>query len=250
MFNLSEIIQNAQGGQAVSNLGQQFGLSQQQVESAVGALIPALSQGFLNKASSAGGLGDLIGGLVHPDHQASFSDPGAAAANADTGNAAIGNIFGSNSVVGQIVERASAASGISPDVLRQMLPVLATIVMGGLTKSMSNQGFGGLLGQLASAASAGGLGSILGQFGGGAASEAPAGQSGGGWGGIAGAVLGSLFGGGGASPSQSAAANQPVDPQTLHEGMSSLTNMLKPGPGAENSDLQRDIGNILGGSSR
>ena len=193
MFNLSEIIQNAQGGQAVGNLANQFGISEPDAQRAISALIPALSQGMLAKASSTGGLGDLLGGLTHPDHQASFSDPDAAAANAGAGNATVGNIFGSNSIVGQVLERASAASGVSPDLLRQMLPVVATIVMGGLAKSMGNQGFGGLLGQLASAAGGGGLGSILGQFMGGGAqsgaaqpSAAPAGGTGG-WGGIAGA---------------------------------------------------------------
>ena len=249
MFNLSDIIQNAQGGQAIGNLAQQFGLPQADAERAVSALIPALSQGMLAQASSSGGLGGLLGGLMHPDHQASFSDPNAAAANTGTGNAALGTIFGSNSVVGQIVERASAASGVSPDVLRGMLPVLASIVMGGLAKSMGNQGFGGILGQLASAAEGGGLGSILGQLGGGAAQPGAA-PGGGGWGGIAGAVLGSLFGGG-STAQPASAGGQAVDPNHASAGLNSLTNMLQPGPAAsQNPDLERDIGNILGGGSR
>ncbi len=249
MFNLSEIIQNAQGGQAIGNLAQQFGLAPDEAERAVSALIPALSQGFLNQASSSGGLGGLLGGLMHPDHQASFSDPQAAAANADTGNAALGNIFGSNSVVGQIIERASAASGVSPDVLRGMLPVLASIVMGGLAKGMSNQGFGGLLGELASAAKSGGLGSILGQLGGGGAAAQPGTASGGGgWGGIAGAVLGSLFNGG-AGGTQPAGGGT-VDPNHLGAGLNSLTNMLRPGPAGGGGDLERDISSILGGGGR
>ncbi len=56
MFSLNEIFQNAQGGKAAENLGAQFGLSTEQVNSAVQALIPALSMAFLSKLKDPGAL--------------------------------------------------------------------------------------------------------------------------------------------------------------------------------------------------
>ena len=44
---------------------------------------------------------------------------------------------------------AAATSGVGQAILKQMLPVIASIVMGGLFKSVNNQGLGGILGQFA-----------------------------------------------------------------------------------------------------
>ena len=64
---------------------------------------------------------------------------------------------------------------MSPQIIQQMMPVVASMLMGGLFHSMNSQGMGGILGQLAGAAnSPGGLGSALGQAAGG---EQPAGGS-------------------------------------------------------------------------
>lgn len=43
-MNLNEIMQAAQGGQGVNNLASQFGLTPDQAQSAVQAVIPAFSQ--------------------------------------------------------------------------------------------------------------------------------------------------------------------------------------------------------------
>ncbi|HTJ03402.1 MAG TPA: DUF937 domain-containing protein, partial [Methylovirgula sp.] len=60
MFNLSEIINNAQGGKAVDNLAQQFGITPDQAQSAVQALIPAISGGLMQKVGQSGDLGGII----------------------------------------------------------------------------------------------------------------------------------------------------------------------------------------------
>ncbi len=46
MFNLSEIMQSAQGGQAIPNLAKQFGLTPEQTQAAINALLPAFSVGL------------------------------------------------------------------------------------------------------------------------------------------------------------------------------------------------------------
>lgn len=237
MFNLNDILQSAQGGQAINNLAQRFGLSPEQAQAAVQALIPAISAGLTRAASNPGSLGSVISAVTDSTHQASFNDPNTAQSSAATqkSNDTLSQILGSNHIIQQIVQRASAVTGIRPDILMQMLPVIATIAMGGMAESLKNQGLSGMLGQLASAAEQGNLGSVLGG----------AGSSGGGLMGMLNGILGSLFGGSSAS-SGAGAGNT-----SLNSALNSLTNMFQTGNLPSNiskSGLQDEIGKILGGS--
>jgi len=204
-MNLNDIIQAAQGGQGVANLGAQFGLTPEQAQAAVQALTPAFSTALQKVTSDPSSLGGIVSHLASGVHQASFTgaDPAAAATN---GGAALSQIFGSSQIASQIAAHASSASGVDPQTIQQMMPALASMVLGGLAHSLTAQGFGGVLGQLTSAA------------------EAPAGQGaagqGGGLAGMVTSVIGSLFGGGqsGQAPSSLAQA-----------GLSALTGMLASG---------------------
>jgi hypothetical protein len=202
MFNLYEILRNAQGGQAIDNLAAQFNITAEEADAAVKAVVPALSEGFLKQASQPLGLGSFLGALGEGQHVAAFTDPAAAqaTATAQKGGDILSQVLGSHGAREEIALRASSATGISPVILTQMLPVIASMIFGGLTKSLENQGFGGILGQLANAAGQGGLGPILGEIlGGGQApanpQPAPAPGSAGMPGNL-GSILGQILGGG------------------------------------------------------
>ncbi len=176
MFNLYEILRNAQGGHALDNLASQFGLTPEQADAAVKAMVPALSEEFMKLSSKPNAFGSFLGALGEGQHLAAFTDPAAAqtAATAEKGFDGLRQVLGSPGAFEDIARRASSATGISPDLLTQMLPVIASMIFGGLTKSLESQGFGGILGQLAKAAGQGGLGPILGQIlGGGQATANP-----------------------------------------------------------------------------
>lgn len=242
MFNLNDILQSAQGGQAINNIAQRFGLSPDQAQAAVQALIPALSAGLTKAAANPGTLGSVISAVNDSTHQASFNDPNAAQSPAATEKSSdtLSQILGSNHIIQQIVQRASAVTGIRPDILMQMLPVVASIVIGGLATSIHNQGLGGMLGQLANAAEQGNLGSILG---GGSSSATTANNSGGGLMSVLTNLLGGLFGG------QSSGAGTSGN-SSLGGALNSLTNMFQTGNLPSNisqSGLQDEIGQILGG---
>ncbi len=204
MFNLYEILRNAQGGQAIDNLAAQFNITPEEADAAVKAVVPALSEGFLKQASHPVGLGSFIGALGEDQHLAAFTDPAAAQepATAQKGGDILSQILTSRSAREEIALRASSGTGISSDTLAKMLPVIASMIFGGLAKSMENQGFGGILGQLGNAAGQGGLGPVLGQIlGGGQVSgnpqqPLPAPGPAGGQGGLLGAILGQILGGG------------------------------------------------------
>jgi hypothetical protein len=219
MMNLNDILQAAQGGQGVTNLANQFGLTPEQTQAAIQAMIPAFSGGLQNAAQSPSGLGGLLSQLTSGAHQGSFADPNQASAATGVGGNVLGQIFGSPQVATQISQHAAQMSGVSPQVIAQMMPVVASMLMGGLFHSMNSQGMGGVLGQLASAATApGGLGSIFGQ----GAGTSPA-SGGGTFGGMLGNLLGGLMGGGAQQPG--------ANPQSaaMQAGLNTLTNMFQAG---------------------
>jgi hypothetical protein len=241
MFNLSEILQNAQGGNAIGNLAQQYGISPEQVQSAMQALIPALSTGLQNKATDPGALGSIISAVTDSSHHASFSNPDAAPdANAvQKGQNVLGDLFGSSNITNQIAQEASKVTGVQPEVIVQLFPAIASLAMGGMAQAFHNQGLGGMLGQLASAAQQGNLGSALGQ------STAPAS---GGVMGVVTTILGGLFGGG--QPSTPETAQTATPTAAPQDAIDMLTKMFQPGTTAANSEqdgLQQVIGQILGG---
>ena len=166
MFNLYEIIRSAHGGHALDNLATQFGITTEEADAAVKAVVPVLSEGFLKQASEPHAFGSFIGALGEGQHLAAFSDPAAAqaTATAQAGGDILSQILTSRSAREEIALRASSGTGVSSDTLAKMLPVIASMIFGGLAKSMENQGFGGILGQLANAAKQGGLGPVLGQI--------------------------------------------------------------------------------------
>jgi len=227
MFNLGEIIQNAQNGNAIGNLAQQFGISPDQAQSAVQALIPAISTGLLQKAAQPGALGNIISAMTDPTHRASFDNPDAAQSDdaSQKGGDAVSDVFGSSHIAHQIAQQASSVSGLRPDLLMQMLPVVVSIILGGLGKSAQNQGFGSMLGQLASTVEQGNLGGSQ--------------QGGGGLFGMLSGLLGGLFGGG-SSPATSSGTQSALD---------SLTKMFQPGSlpnEVSQSGLSDEVGKILG----
>jgi hypothetical protein len=178
MANLQEIVQSAQGGKAAENLAERFGITTEQANAAIKALVPALSAGLQSAVQNPGSLSGLVGQLSAGLHQAAFQSPDSAHSDAAVsgGSGILNQIFGDPNIVGQIAQQASRITGLRPDLLARMAPVIASMVAGGLMSSLKSQGFSNILGQLGSSggsgaggAPAGGLGgllsSIMGMFG-------------------------------------------------------------------------------------
>jgi hypothetical protein len=159
-MNMLDAILSAQNGAAVRQIGSQFGLGDDQTTSALGALVPALAAGFQRNAQSPGGLDSLIAALSsgghakYVDNPATLSDPATVA----DGNGILGHVFGSKEVSRQVAGQAAASTGINPDILKRMLPVVASMMMGTLARqpaapvgapaAMPGGATGGLLGML------------------------------------------------------------------------------------------------------
>lgn len=157
-MNIGDII--AQSG-GIGSIARELGIDESTAQAGVGALLPAVLGGFKGQAqASPDGLGGLMnmvqglggGGLLE-------SVLGNGASNADAGNGVLGQIFGSKDTSRAVAADASAKSGISSDLLKRMLPLVAMLVAGYMAKQVGGQENQG---------SAGGLGGILGSMLGGA----------------------------------------------------------------------------------
>ena len=159
-MNLFDMLQQGQNGQAFSAMARQFGLSEDQVNSAVEAMMPAFSIGLKRNMAAAEGMAEFFRAMSSGAYARYFED--AAGAFSDVGmsdgNAILGRLFGSKEVSRAVAAQAEAAIGIGQDILKQMLPALATMVMGGLTKQSQDAAgspFGALMEQFATGFTAG-----------------------------------------------------------------------------------------------
>jgi hypothetical protein len=172
----------------LSAIGRQFGLDEAQTRAALDALTPVVAAGVRRNAQSPEGLQDILSSVLTGGRARALEDEDAIRyENAKApGDEILGQIFGSKDVSREVTQQLSATSGIGGAVLKKLLPIVASIVMGQVAKKMS----GG-------SSSGGGLGDILGDImGGGQQRQQPQGGSGGGLGDI----LKDVLGGGGAEP--------------------------------------------------
>lgn len=219
MVDFSSLIQAAHGGDVVGNLAQQFGLSPEQAQAAISALAPALAHGLQNQLQSSDGVGAIVDHLNDPTHQDAYNDPAAAQSPqaAAAGSDLLNQLFGSAGV-GQIAQHIAAETGIDANTLNSLMPVLASVAAGGVSKAMNEGGFGGLLSQVGGASGQGG-----------------------GLGGVLGGLVGSLFGGKAQDPAaEGAPAAGGLDPALLQAGMGALGNLF------QSAQASGGLQNILG----
>lgn len=193
MAGLLDLLTGTQAQPAKQQLGQQFGLSDDMTQQAMAALIPALAAGLKSNASKPGGAEALLEALNKGTHSRYLDDPGLLnrSETRDEGNGILGHLLGSKDVSRAVASRAAEKTGLGDDLLKQMLPVVATMVMGSLAKKSEEPDtlsqLAGLLGGASQPQQqSGGLGGLLGGLLGGGRQQQPAQSNGLG-------MLGALF---------------------------------------------------------
>jgi hypothetical protein len=165
MASLYDNLSRAQGGQAISAIGREFGLSPQQTQAAVAALLPAISAGLKRSTATPEGLGRLFGTMAQQRELRSLYDDTSASLTQkgrDAGNEVLSVIFGSPEVSRAISAQAQKLSGIDSGILKKLLPVLAGILISGMMGGKS--GATVPTGQSSPSGTGGGLWDILGQI--------------------------------------------------------------------------------------
>ncbi|TPE62440.1 DUF937 domain-containing protein [Sandaracinobacter neustonicus] len=171
--NLIEALGGLGGLQQIAS---ELGVDQQTVATGAAALLPAVLGGFKKQAQAQptgldgllGSLGGLGGGGLLDAVLSPQATP------VDQGNQVLGQIFGTPDVSRTVAGQAAGSTGISPDLLKKLLPIVAMAAAGMMAKSASagtaaapaQGGLGGLLGQVLGGlgggqpAAAGGLGGL------------------------------------------------------------------------------------------
>lgn len=163
-MNILDVI--LKNGSVVEQMSKSFNLDAASTQSAIKHMLPALTRGVQNNVKKEGGLEGLFGALANGGHSKYLDQPellGQEATRND-GNAILGHILGSKDVSRNVAGHAAKETGLDFGMMKKMLPVLATVVMGSLGKQTQQKGIleqamGGLLG--------GGGGGLLGGGGGG-----------------------------------------------------------------------------------
>lgn len=150
-MNIVDVLRQSQNGQAFDNLARTFGITPAEAEAVVRAVVPKLSDGIERNTLSRGGLADLVEALGQ-GHEAILNQPQAIGSDAtrSDGDAILGHILGSKDRSRAVADTAALSSGVSSSLIRMMLPFIASLVMGAISKQFK-----------------GGIGDILGKMGGG-----------------------------------------------------------------------------------
>lgn len=167
-----DLLKEAGGDSGISAMTKKIGLPTGDAGKLLEALSPALTRGLQRQSESAGGLDKFKKALEGGGHQRYLQDPELVASEETRidGNKILGHLFGSKDVSRNVAAHAAEQTGISSDVIKKALPMLATIVMGAVSKrsnsgaelsSPSESGLGGLAGVLFSGGKSSGVDDII-----------------------------------------------------------------------------------------
>lgn len=162
MSGILDKVLNSQGG--IDQLAQRFGISGEQATQAVSNLLPGLSKGVKDNIASPQGLQGLLQALGQGNHEQYLDQPERLASDeaATEGNNILGHILGGKEASRALASDAAAKSGLDSGLLQRMLPVVATMLMGGLAKQGASMG--GISQLLSGGAGSTGMASMLGSF--------------------------------------------------------------------------------------
>ncbi len=149
MSNLVDGIMDQLGPAGVAQIAKSLGVNESVMGPAVAAAIPAILGGMANNTRQPSGAESLASALG--DHSPSIFDGlGALLGGGGDGAKILGHVFGNRQ--SNVEQNLAGQSGLNLDVIMKLLPILAPLVMGYLSKEKQSKGL-----------DAGGLGAVLGQ---------------------------------------------------------------------------------------
>lgn len=149
-MELLESILSGSGGRVLQQLSAQHGLNADQARSALEKLVPNLANGINRNVQQTGGLESLLGALQKGRHADYLDRPETLADDAtrEDGNRILGHLLGSKDESRRVAGEAAQSTGLDSGILKSLLPVAATLVMGALSKqtAANDNPLGSLLG--------------------------------------------------------------------------------------------------------
>jgi hypothetical protein len=156
-----DTIRAAQGGAAIDHLARAFNIEPEQADAIVEAVLPQLAQALERNTLSRGGLADLVQALGQGHHEGYLDNPRALSdpSTISDGNAILGHILGDRDRSRGVAAQASRIAGVPEGLIKMLLPILATWLMGALSKQVKG-GFGDILGRMGGGAESPGGGDM------------------------------------------------------------------------------------------
>ena len=139
-YSLINLVYDAHDGNAMENLAKQFGMSLDNTERVVEAMLPAFSIGLKRNTANPLSLANFLSALQSGHHNRFFTDPMAAFSpmRRHEEDTILGHLLGSKQVSRAVADQVEAATGVTTSIVREMLPTVAAILMGGLAKEAPN----------------------------------------------------------------------------------------------------------------
>ena len=141
MLNWFDLMRQAQGGAAMENMARQFGLSPQQTQAAMAAAMPAFAMGLQKAATNPEAMAQFAR-LMTAGHYPNFFESSAQAFSPQAkqeGANVLQQLFGSEEASKRVAQQAAAFSGVATDIMQQVMPLMAAILMGGMAKMAGAQ---------------------------------------------------------------------------------------------------------------
>ena len=151
-MNIVDILQQSGG---IGTMAKELGINESVAQAGAAALLPAVLGGFKKTTQAQPGGLEGLGGLLGQLGGGGLLDSvlGTEPTPVNQGNEILGKIFGSKEVSRTVAAGAEQKSGISSDLLKKMLPIVAMMVAGYMAKQgdsgeSGGGGLGGLIGGL------------------------------------------------------------------------------------------------------
>src|SRR3954452_11854743 len=157
MFNWFDMMQQAHYGAGFDNMARQFGLTPDQTQRAIAAVLPAFMMAFQRQAMNPNAMTQLFQTMAG-GHYPNFFESATQAFSPQgrqEGKVILDQLFGSDEVSHRVAQQAAQFSGVGTEALNQILPLAAAILAGGITKAMTAQG--AMMGPVADAWRSGGM---------------------------------------------------------------------------------------------
>ncbi len=160
-MDLLDLLKSSGGSDGIGELAGAVGLGSSDTDKLIGALAPALMRGLQKNTASDDGLAGLRNALQTGGHERYIDNPSLLRdeATRSDGNKILGHIFGSKDVSRNVAAHAAKETGIDSGIIKKVLPLLAGLAMGAMSKKSAG---GRALGSSASQGGLGPLGDLLG----------------------------------------------------------------------------------------
>ncbi|MCH9697354.1 MAG: DUF937 domain-containing protein [Gammaproteobacteria bacterium] len=157
-MNLLDLILNDSNSQVVGQLAKRAGVSENEIGKILEQAVPAVSRGMKSKMTDENGLSSILDILKDKQPERYIEQPDILTDDKkviDDGNSILGEIFGNKDTSREVASRVATKTGSSSGIVKMLLPIIASLAMGalskkgntGVTTAQANQS-GGMIGMV------------------------------------------------------------------------------------------------------